>query len=158
MNDPAPAPPPAILVIHPREKRRKCSVEPLRGRPGFVFWTFPVRGPEPLDGYVRLGLGGPMLSESDAGAGLLILDGTWHLAGRMEGDFAALPVRSLPPVKTAYPRASKLFDDPGEGLATIEALYVAHRLLGRETDGLLDGYRWKDEFLRNWQACSEAVN
>lgn len=147
---PAPAPP-TILVVHPREKRSKCSIEPLRGRPGFVFWTFPDRGTEPLDRYVRIGLGGPPLSLADAGRGLLLLDGTWHLARRMEPQYASLPVRSLPPVRTAYPRSSKLFDDPHEGLATIEALYVAHHILGRDTDGLLDHYRWKQEFLeRNW--------
>ncbi len=140
--------PPTILVIHPREKRSKCSVEPLRGRDGFVFWKFPHRGSEPLDGYVRLGLGGPLLSEADAERGLLVLDGTWRLAERMAPAFSHVPVRSLPPWKTAYPRASKLFDDPAPGLATIEAIYAAHRILGRDTRGLLDEYRWRDEFLR----------
>jgi len=33
-------------------------------------------------------------------------------------------------------------------LASIEALYAAYRLLGRDTNGLLDHYRWADEFLR----------
>lgn len=140
-------PPPTIFVIHPRERRSKCTIEPLRGRDGFVFWNFPNIGPEPLDGYVRLGLGGELLGPADRGRGLLLLDGTWRLADRMAPQFAHLPLRSLWPWKTAYPRQSKLFDDPSAGLATIEALYAACVQSGRSTDGLLEEYRWKDQFL-----------
>ena len=49
--------------------------------------------------------------------------------------------------KTAYPRSSKLFDDPDAGLATIEAIFAAYVALGRDTSGLLDSYHWSDEFL-----------
>jgi pre-rRNA-processing protein TSR3 len=140
-------PPPTIIVVHPKERRSKCSVEFLRGREGFDFWKFPRRGSHPLDGYVRLGLGGEILGSADAEAGLLVLDGTWRLVSRMEPDYADLPVRSLLPWKTAYPRVSKLFDDPEAGLSTIEALYAAHLQMGRDTTGLLDDYHWRDEFL-----------
>lgn len=140
-------PPPTIIVVHPKEKRSKCSVEPLRGRDEFVFWKFPDQGPEPLDGYVRLGLGGPELSADDADKGLLILDGTWRLAQRMEPFFRDVPVRTLPPWKTAYPRTSKLFEDPTGGLATIEAVYAAHSIVDRDVSNLLDHYHWADEFL-----------
>lgn len=139
--------PPTIFVVHPKERRSKCSVEPLRGREGFLFWKHPQRGPESLDGYVRLGFGGPLLSDADRDSGLLILDGTWRRAESMEHNFADLPVRSLPDIETAYPRASKTYDDPLGGLATIEALFAAYFLLGRPTGGLLDDYRWGDEFL-----------
>jgi pre-rRNA-processing protein TSR3 len=144
----ASSPPPTIFVIHPREKRSKCTLEPLRGKPGFVFWKFPKVGPEPLTGYVRLGLDGPPLGPADAPGGLLVLDGTWRLAERMESQFTSIPVRSLPVWQTAYPRVSKLFEDPGAGLATIEALFVAYHVMGRETSGLLDGYLWGAEFLQ----------
>lgn len=140
--------PPTVIVVHPREKRSKCSVEPLRGRPDFVFWTFPDRGHEPIDGYVRLGLGGPLLSPEDSPRGLLVLDGTWRLAQRMEPFFSELPVRSLPLWETAYPRVSKLFADPSAGLATIEAVFAAYSIMGRDTVGLLDQFHWKQEFLR----------
>lgn len=136
-----------IIVVHPRERRSKCSVEPLRGRPGFTFWTFPDRGPEPLAGYVRLGLGGELLTPDNAGAGLLLLDGTWKYAERMEADYQDLPVRSLLPWQTAYPRKSKLFADPQAGLATIEALYAAYVQMGRDPSGLLDAYHWREPFL-----------
>jgi pre-rRNA-processing protein TSR3 len=141
--------PPTIIVVHPKEKRSKCSVEPLRGRPAFAFWKWPRRGDGPLDGYVRLGLGGPELSRADHDRGLLVLDGTWRLAAKMEPDFADIPVRGLPSHwKTAYPRVSKLTEDPAAGLATIEAIYAAYVAMGRDTTGLLDEYRWSDEFLR----------
>lgn len=140
--------PPTVIVVHPREKRSKCSVEPLRGRDDFIFWTFPDRGTEPIDGYIQLGLCGDELSVADANSGLLVLDGTWRLAERMEPFFREVPVRTLPAWKTAYPRVSKLFEDPGAGLATIEAVFAAHTILGRDTSGLLDDYFWADQFLQ----------
>jgi pre-rRNA-processing protein TSR3 len=140
--------PPTIIVVHRRENRRKCSVEPLREDPRFVFWTYPDAGPEPLTGYVRLGLGGPILSDADRACGLLVIDATWRLAERMHKQYAHLPIRSLPPCQTAYPRVSKVFDDPEAGLATIEAIYLANFLLGRDTSALLDDYRWRDDFLQ----------
>jgi pre-rRNA-processing protein TSR3 len=50
-------------------------------------------------------------------------------------------------VRTAYPRVSKVFDDPTAGLASIEALYLARKLLGDDDPSLLDGYHWKAPFL-----------
>ncbi|MBT5019640.1 MAG: hypothetical protein HON04_12965 [Planctomicrobium sp.] len=140
--------PPTIFVVHPKEKRSKCSVEPLRGTEGFSFWKFPKQGDEPISSYVRLGIGGPELTAADAKNGLLILDGTWRLAEKMEQDYQDLPIRSLSNWQTAYPRKSKLFEDPCEGLATVEALFAAYHQMGHNTDGLLDHYYWGDEFLK----------
>ncbi|MEW4487200.1 hypothetical protein AB1L42_03915 [Thalassoglobus sp. JC818] len=139
--------PPTIIVVHPKEKRSKCSVEPLRGTPGFEFWKFPVDRTEPMTGYYRLGIGGPQLTPEDRNSGLLVLDATWKLAGPMEEAFDDVPIRSLNSWKTAYPRKSKLFEDPAEGLATIEAVFAAYSQLGRPTDGLLDSYYWGEKFL-----------
>lgn len=150
-----PSAPPTIIVVHPKERRSKCSVWPLRGREGIVFWKYPRRGAEPIDGYVRLGLGGPLLSPADAKSGLLLLDGTWRWAATMERDYADVPVRSLGPWTTAYPRTSKIFDDPEAGLATVEALFAAYAQLGRSTEGLLDHYQWRDRFLElNSHLCT----
>jgi hypothetical protein len=67
----------------------------------------------------------------------------------MERCFSRLPVRSLDPRwRTAYPRRSKVRDDPETGLATVEALFAAWTTLGRNTEGLLAHYHWADEFLR----------
>lgn len=138
--------PPTIVVVHPKERRSKCSVWPLRERADFVFWRFPDRGDEPLDGYVRLGIGGELLTPDDADRGLLVLDGTWRYADAMERDYADVPVRSIPRWETAYPRVSKWYDDPEGGLATVEAVFAAYVAMGRDTTGLLDHYHWADAF------------
>jgi pre-rRNA-processing protein TSR3 len=79
----------------------------------------------------------------------------------MERLMASVPVRSLPPLKTAYPRSSKVSDDPEGGLATIEAIYAAYRLLGRDTTSLMDHYHWGDQFIAQntefWPAELPAV-
>jgi pre-rRNA-processing protein TSR3 len=139
--------PPTVVVRHPKENPKKCSILPLRGRPDMIFLTYPVRNPPPLDGYIRLAAEGPELSAADASAGLLLLDGSWRWAESMNRDFLAVPARSLVGWKTAYPRSSKLGTDPDNGLATVEALVIAYHILGRPIDGLLDAYRWADHFL-----------
>jgi pre-rRNA-processing protein TSR3 len=144
-----PAPYPVTLIVrHPRENPRKCSVLPLRGRPDLVFLGYPLRQRPLLEGYVRLAAEGPPLAAEDAGRGLLLLDGSWRWAGEMTRAFLDVPPRSLHGYRTAYPRASKLGTDPDNGLASVEALFLAYHLLGRPTAGLLDHYRWKDEFAR----------
>lgn len=136
-----------IIVVHHKERRSKCSVEPLRGRDGFEFRTYPQDNIEIPANYVRLGIDGPLLSKADASSGLLVLDGTWRWAEKMEKDYEQVPIRSLPAWETAYPRTSKFFDEPSQGLATIEAIYAAYHQLGYSTEGLLDQYYWRDQFL-----------
>ncbi len=140
--------PPTIIVRHPRENPRKCSVLPLRGRDEVRFWSYPVKERPPMDAYVRLSADGSQLSVADADKGILLLDGSWRWAAAMARDFQDVPPRSLHGWSTAYPRVSKLGTDPDNGLASIEALFVAYHLLGRPTAGLLDSYRWAEEFLR----------
>jgi len=140
---------PTWIVVHPRENRKKCSVEPLRGRSDFHFANFHAKRPHfpPPEQYLRLGIGAPLLSPADSHQGLLILDATWRLAEVMERTYQEYPVRSLPLWKTAYPRVSKTFEDPRSGLATIEAIFAAFIATGRDTSGLLDRYHWKEQFL-----------
>ena len=61
--------------------------------------------------------------------------------------FEEVPPRSLHGYRTAYPRVSKLGTDPDNGLASVEALFLAYWILGRPTEGLLDHYHWAAEFL-----------
>jgi pre-rRNA-processing protein TSR3 len=137
-----------VIVRHTHENPRKCSVLPLRGRPDVVLLNHPLTQRPALEGYVRLAADGPELSAQDADSGLLLLDGSWRWAGKMTRDFLDVPPRSLHGWHTAYPRVSRLGTDPANGLASIEALYAAYHILGRPTEGLLDHYRWVEEFLR----------
>src|SRR5262245_39596040 len=139
--------PPTVIVRHPNENPRKCSVYPLRGRGDVVFLGYPVSKRPDLSWYIRLAAEGPPLTASDADRGVLLLDGSWRWAGAMTRAFEDVPPRSLAGWRTAYPRVSKLGTDPDNGLASIEALFVAYHLLGRPTVGLLDHYRWAVEFL-----------
>lgn len=140
--------PRTIIVRHPKENPRKCSILPLRGRADLLVVTFPVKQTLDLAGYIRLAADGPELGPGDAASGLLLLDGSWRWAEAMTKAFADVPPRALHGYRTAYPRVSKQGTDPDNGLASVEALYLAYHLLGRPTEGLLDHYRWGDEFLR----------
>lgn len=140
-------PPITIIVRHPKENPKKCSVLPLKGRPDVRFLGYPVARVPALDGYIRLAADGPPLSAADRECGILLLDGSWRWADSMTAAFAHVPPRSLSGYRTAYPRVSKRGTDPDNGLASIEALFLAYHILGRPTDGLLDAYRWAVEFL-----------
>ncbi len=106
----------------------------------------------PLDSYLVLDFEGPLLSKEDAGHGLIVLDGTWKLASKMKREIGALQgveTRRLPEgLSTAYPRRQEDCKEPERGLASIEALYAAYHILRWDTEGLLDHYYWKKQFLQ----------
>jgi pre-rRNA-processing protein TSR3 len=145
LNPPFPT---TVIVRNPRENPRKCSILPLRDRADLIFLAHPVRKPPPLAGYIRLAAEGPELSRDDAACGLLFLDGSWRRTDSMARDYVDVPPRSLHGYRTAYPRVSRLGTDPENGLATVEALFLAYHILGRPTAGLLEHYRWAEEFLQ----------
>lgn len=63
-------------------------------------------------------------------------------------ELQSVACRSIPSgFQTAYPRCQNDCPDPSQGLASIEALYVAFYILGWPLDGILDGYHWKEHFL-----------
>jgi pre-rRNA-processing protein TSR3 len=136
-----------VIIRHPKEKKKKCTIVPLKGRPDFLIIHHPVRYLPPLDNYVRLCAEGPPLTVADQACGLLLLDSSWRRVGNMLDGIEALPTRSLSGYHTAFPRESKLGSDPDNGLASIEAIYLAYHVLGRSTEGLLDHYHWAEEFL-----------
>jgi pre-rRNA-processing protein TSR3 len=139
--------PPTIIVRHPKENPRKCSIMPLRDRSDIILLRHPVIAKPDLAGYVRLAAEGPELSLADRQAGLLLLDGSWRSAAGMTRGFLDVPPRSLHGYRTAYPRVSKRGTDPDNGLASVEALFLAYHILQRPTQGLLDHYHWAAEFL-----------
>ena len=137
-----------LIFRDPRESAKKCSLTPLRGVPGVRFVDFkPGRR---VDGARRILLHpeGELLEPTDEAEGLLLIDCSWRRVERMLDAVDGDPVvRRLPKLETAYPRKSRLFEDPEQGLASIEALYAAFALLGSPHPQLLEGYRWAAEFL-----------
>lgn len=142
--------PPTIILRHRRENLRKCSLKGLENRADLRFFSYPKDTLPGLDSYLLLTVDAPYLSAEDANWGLLLLDGTWRYAASMEKNALAHftgPKRSIPPFfQTAYPRRQTDCQDPKRGLASVEALYLSYRLLGRSTHGLLDEYHWKNDF------------
>jgi pre-rRNA-processing protein TSR3 len=153
-----PAFPTTIIIRHPKERPQKCSILPLKGRPDVRILLHPVKNLPPLEGYIRLSEEGPPLTAADRDCGLLLVDSCWRRARSMLDGVEHLPTRSLQGYHTAFPRVSKLGTDPDNGLASVEALYLAYHLLGRPTEGLLDHYRWKEEFLRRNDLPGEQVS
>lgn len=141
--------PPTIILRHRRENLKKCSLSGLEAREDMCFFTYPKESLPDVTGYVLLALGAPILSKADAGQGLLLIDATWRYAAQMRRVVPeGIIERSLPShYRTAYPRRQEDCPDPSQGLASIEALYIAYSILGRRTEGLLDRYYWKDCFL-----------
>ncbi len=107
-------------------------------------------------GRILLTPDGPELSEADAGRGLLLVDSNWRraplLVQAISGD--CVP-RSLPSLQTAYPRKSQVFEDPDQGLASVEALFAALAILGEPEPKLLEHYHWREQFLAaNPELCT----
>lgn len=141
---------PITVIRHPKERRSKCSLRPLEARAEMTFhrarpgWFFDVSG------FTILALDAPEMSPADAGRPLLLLDSTWRLLPQLEACLRGQAIRrTLPAVPTAYPRVSKLTNDPTRGLASVEALYLAKLMLGERDDTLLEDYYWAGAFMRN---------
>ena len=144
-----PGPLDVLILRDPRESAKKCSLIPLKGTPGIEFQEYRADRTVEGEGRVLLDPAAEPISADDRGLPLLVLDSSWRRLPKRSATVVGTPRRRrLPPLKTAYPRRSRDFEDPTEGLASVEALYAALVLLGHEgVDHLLDQYRWKDEFL-----------
>ena len=170
-----------VALRHVKEKRSKCSLVGVETLPGTFFRRAKPGFSYDGTAHLLLAPGAPVLAPADAvlsaseeaalaaaghadfvlrdGEGralrpILLLDSVWRLLPSMRAKVTGAPVeRSLPAwVATAYPRVSKLTDDPECGLATVEALYAALALMGFDDESLLGGYRWKDDFLAAFRA------
>jgi pre-rRNA-processing protein TSR3 len=150
--------PDTVIVVHPKERRSKCTILPLRSMSEQLRLRFSrstsTQATGSVDSYIRLDVTGPPLTIADNNRGLLILDGSWRWVEDLAVPFGRLETRSISGVQTAYPRKSSFSTMPEGGLATVEALYAAHRILGRPLENLLDSYHWADEFLarNDWSA------
>jgi pre-rRNA-processing protein TSR3 len=148
-------PVPTTVIRHAKERIAKCSLRFLHDRPEMTFLRARPGFTFDGSGFLLLEVEAPPLTGADAGRPLLLLDSTWRWLPQLRACVrGAVVPRSIPGnVATAYPRTSKVFDDPDGGLASIEALYLARRLLGDRDDSLLDGYHWREQFLANVAAA-----
>ena len=139
----------SIILRHPKERLSKCSLEPLRGKEDYTFYKAKAGLEVDVAGKVVLAVGAPPLSQADAGKELVLLDSTWRLLPDLQRCLVGEPIYRTIPSKfeTAYPRVSKIGDNPDGGLASVEALYLAIRLMGEDRPAMLDDYYWRDEFL-----------
>ena len=137
-----------ILLRLGRESSKKCSLTPLRSRDDLpLIWKKHLPGRRVDMGEVTLlHPEGRPLSMQDDCRPLLIVDSSWrHLPSVLAEVDGTLHRRALPEsLQTAYPRKSSLFEDPSNGLASVEALHAAICLLGDRDDSLLVGYRWAE--------------
>ncbi len=142
---------PTIILRHKKENLKKCSLRGLESREDIHFFSYPLQERLPdVSSYFLLSMGAPEISEKDKNKGILLLDGTWKYAEKMQKILDPLNItkRSLPKnYETAYPRKQTHCPDPKTGLASIEALYIALKLLGKDCSDLLDHYFWKEQFL-----------
>jgi pre-rRNA-processing protein TSR3 len=131
---------------------------PLEGREDVAFYKARENWSFDMSGFTVLALGAPELSVADAGRPLLLLDSTWRLLPQLEACLYGEGVRrTLPAVPTAYPRVSKIAEDPHGGLASVEALYLAKLLLGERDDSLLSAYYWRETFLEGLRSAQILV-
>lgn len=144
--------PPTYILRHRRENLKKCSLRGLESREDCRFFSYPSTATLPdLTGYLLLAVGAPELTCADANRGIFLVDATWRYASKMlayvDGR-STMERRSIPRgFRTAYPRRQDDCPNPEEGLASVEALYVAYVVLGRDPGNMLDGYHWKEQFL-----------
>ncbi|QVL58159.1 MAG: hypothetical protein KFB93_03515 [Simkaniaceae bacterium] len=142
---------PTTILRHRKENLKKCSLHGLESREDLHFLTYPIDPIPFLENAIILDLEAPPLTKEDHGHQLFLIDGTWKYAAVMARQLPHNKEwirRSLPPeIRTAYPRKQTDCSDPERGLASVEALYIAHYILGYETKGLLDHYYWKSQFL-----------
>lgn len=141
-----------IVIRHRKENLRKCSLRGLEDRSDMAFFRYPSCVPKlpSFEGSILLDMEGEELSREDNGP-IVVLDATWRYASTMMRHIPQLGQcqrRRIPQGwSTAYPRKQSDCLDPSRGLASIEAIYVAFMVMGRNLEGLLDSYYWKDLFL-----------
>lgn len=144
--------PPTLILRHRKENLKKCSLRGLEPRKDILFFTYPKDSLPELSSYVLLTMHAPVLTFQDKDHGIFLIDGTWKYSEIMFKQLEKPHLfhsRSLPETyQTAYPRRQEDCSDPKRGLASIEALYIAYWILGRQCQRLLDNYYWKEEFLK----------
>jgi pre-rRNA-processing protein TSR3 len=141
------------IVVDKGETPNKCTILPLADRADFLIMRPARSEPIPtLTGDLLLHPDGELLSQIKGlnVKRLSVIDSNWKwlplLMGRVQPPVPRL-ARIPAGFKTAYPRRSKKNTDPEEGLATIEAVFIAAAFLGHWDETLFAKYHFGAEFL-----------
>jgi pre-rRNA-processing protein TSR3 len=152
------------VVLDYTERPSKCTVAGLTHRQDFAF---KVVGQDqlttPLRSDVLLHTEGPSIDQTELFQSKLcqsiaVIDCNWK---RVDEIMALVPEPIPPKVCipegfiTAYPRRNKEGSDPSQGLATIEAIFIAAALMGTTDYSLLKEYYFGADFLRINKNCFE---
>ena len=146
------------VLIDKKENPRKCTIQPLKGRPDLALRFFSgARAIAPFAADCLLHVDGENLAEIPRGSlrSLALIDCTWRkVAPTLQRVPRPLPrlVRIPDGFLTAYPRMNKEGNDPSEGLATVEALFIGAAFLGFWDESLLEKYYFKGAFLEKNEA------
>jgi pre-rRNA-processing protein TSR3 len=146
------------IIVDIGETPNKCTIAPLKFRPDFRLFPVFGEGPlGPLSAPLLLHHEGECLTQWGATRepvpALASVDCVWRrlpkLMGRIHWINKKAPVlaRIPPGFKTVYPRVGRPNADPENGLATIEAIFVASAILGRWDPTLLSKYYFGRRFI-----------
>lgn len=141
------------FLVDRAERPQKCTILPLEGRADFMIHRFERGQAIPaLTADLLLHIDGDSLDQMDLKGvnSLAFVDCHWRrCAGIVQQIQQPLPRLARIPsgFRTAYPRRNKENNDPSDGLATIEAVFIAAAFCGRRDETLLDRYHWRQEFL-----------
>lgn len=138
-----------MIIRHEKESKKKCTIYPLKYREDLRFVSASTINDYDYSGYVLLHVDGEPLSVADKDNPLLLVDASWRWADKIftNNKINSLPRRSISGFVTAYPRKSNFYEDPDNGLASVEALYISSLMRGKEDLSLLNHYYWKQDFL-----------
>jgi pre-rRNA-processing protein TSR3 len=141
------------ILMDRHENPRKCTILPQKARSDFRIRYF--AGPQPIPAFEAdclLHIDGEDLADVKHGecGSVALIDCNWKkVEGALKKVVRPLPrlVRIPEGFETAYPRRNKEGKDPEQGLATIEALFIAAAFLGTWDESILDKYHFKQAFL-----------
>jgi pre-rRNA-processing protein TSR3 len=141
------------ILMDRHENPRKCTILPQKARTDFTIRYF--AGPRPIPSFQAdclLHIDGEDLAHVERGSchSVALIDCNWKkVEGALKKVVRPLPrlVRIPEGFETAYPRRNKEGRDPEQGLATIEALFIAATFLGQWDETILDKYHFAREFL-----------
>lgn len=141
------------VLVDRAETANKCTILPLADRRDFEILRFePNQRLKPLTGDLLLHPEGvPLDPATHSGLRKIsAVDCTWkkltRFVKRIDGPLPALG-RIPDGFVTAYPRRNKKDLDPDQGLATIEALFIASAFAGNWDESLFARYHFGHEFL-----------